>query len=127
MIKECEIRLVASKILNFPALRALPRVKVQLNLHYDRVQAQDIRRLKSIIGESPDGDHEILVQYFSESGSSAQFPLTDRWLVTISDDLLDAFKNIFGEDCVLVDYSKVSLEYIQPDNQSIPTSLHVER
>ena len=122
-----EIRLVASKILNFPALRALPQVKVQLNLHFDRVKVQDIRRLKSIIGESPDGDHEILVQYFSESGSSAQFPLTDRWLVTISDDLLDAFKNIFGEDCVLVDYSKVSLEYIQPDNQSIPSSQHLER
>lgn len=122
-----EIRLVASQILNFSTLRALPQVKVQLNLHYDRVQVQDIRQLKSIISESPGGDHEITVQYFSEHGSSAQFALTDHWLVTINDELLDAFRNILGEECVLVDYSKVSFKLIRPSDQSASTSLHLER
>ena len=122
-----EFRLVARQILNFPALRALPQVKVQLNLHYDRIQVQDIRRLKSIISESPDGDHEVIVQYFSEHGSSAQFPLTDRWLVTIGDELLDAFRNILGEECVLVDYSEISFDSIRPSDRRTSTSPNLER
>ncbi len=108
-----ELRLVANQVLKFENLRALPQAQIQLNLYYDRVADIDIGQMKAIINEYLGGDHEIIIEYYSEQGASVRFNLLNRWLVTINDEMLEALKNLLGEDSVQVDYSKVAFDSIQ--------------
>lgn len=100
-----QLRMRASRAINIDAMRRSDAVKVILKLEHGKVSGTELGQIKELMTAQPGAHQKVCVEYTSSSGVAMSYSLDQSWRVTISNELITKFREILGEEAVVVDYS----------------------
>ena len=100
-----QLRLQASRVLNIDTIRNSKQVKVILKLEHGKVSGTELREIKDLMTAQTGTRHKVSIEYKSSNGSTVSYSLNESWCVTVSNELIAKFREILGEEAVVIDYS----------------------
>ena len=100
-----QLRLQASRVLNIDTIRRLNQVRVILKLKHGKVSGTALREIKDLMTAQTGDGHEVSIEYTSSNGATISYSLNESWCVTISNELIAKFRDILGDEAVVIDYS----------------------
>jgi len=78
-------------------LRKAKTTRIFIDLNADSVSKEQIGELREILLGAPRGSYQAIVRLQIPQRSQSIIPLGDRWMVSLSDDLLARLERVFGE------------------------------
>ena len=106
----------ADTILDLNEIRQSKKAKIILKVNGDEIKQNTINKLATEISSHNGAKHDVMVDYKSKSGTFARYRLGKEWRVTISDEIINRFRELLGYEWVEVDYSDVSLRTLLDAN-----------
>lgn len=100
-----QLRLQANRVFNIDTIRRSKNVKVILKLEYGKLSRSALHEIKELMTAQTGDRHKVSVEYTSASGACMNYSLNDSWCVTISNELIAKFREVLGDEAVVVDYS----------------------